>query len=370
MNVRLRHFVEDDIAQVVELIQNTLQIRDREAIRALIEWRIFQHPYVATEPNRGWVVETFEGRIFGFLGHIAQRFKVFDTERMAGACATYVVAPSHRFWGLALAEKFLKQESLGLLLNTTANEPTRRVFFAFKARELKGQNVLYFWILDGKKFVEMYLARKGMTPALARVVALLAGGGVSLVSWLQRRGLRDTFARNSADAIEIRRMERCDQQIDELWKITEKDYGITLIRDCALLDWALFKYPVRENPTYVLGAYRDGALRGFVALRLYRRSEPRHPRLRMIDLFCGRGDIDMVNALLGASLDLARELKATTLEIHRAGEPLRETIMRWRPRRYVTPGSPYLYKFTDPELQREDAEWSWYPSLLDGDAAP
>src|SRR5437764_1032811 len=93
-----------------------------------------------SNPNRwpgvpaGWLLETPERDVVGFLGNVAHPFCVDGAEVRAAATAAWCVAPEYRSFGLLLAEAFIEQPNVDVLFNTTANTVAGKLFRTMGAK--------------------------------------------------------------------------------------------------------------------------------------------------------------------------------------------------------------------------------------------
>lgn len=112
-----------------------------------------------------------------------------------------------------------------------------------------------------------------------------------------------------ASGYEMRRIERCGGDVDDLWRRLAPTYGFALRRDAAYLNWRHADCPV---PHELFEVRHHGSLRAVVALRAGWSSAS---ILAITDWLGGLDDRDALRAVLGHALERAREERLERVEL-------------------------------------------------------
>ena len=136
-----------------------------------------QNPAYHDEWPPGWVIETAEGRIAGFLGNVPLTYVFKGRLLRAAASSAWVVDRDFRSYSLALLGKFTGQGGADLLLNTTANDAASRVFSAMRIKKvpIAHYDSSLFWVTAPRGFVRSLLRKKAIPGAALLSVPLALG---------------------------------------------------------------------------------------------------------------------------------------------------------------------------------------------------
>lgn len=101
----------------------------------------------------------------------------------------------------------------------------------------------------------------------------------------------------------LQEIEEFDSQFDSLWEKCLHEYKICVVRNKDYLNWRYLRRP--DARYYPIGAYREGELKGYVVLKLYR--EDKTLRGHILDIFAHHDDKDTLNTLIYGSLNFFNE---------------------------------------------------------------
>lgn len=119
----------------------------------------------------------------------------------------------------------------------------------------------------------------------------------------------------------------------------------------------------------LLRCRRGGRLDGYLVLIREEVPSLRLVRSKVADMLVAGDDPAVVDALLAAAGDVARQQGSHVLELIGFPRSVRSRAERGRPWSRLFPGTSFYYKAASPELAAElRPESAWYPTLLDGDS--
>ena len=241
---------------------------------------------VAHHPN-GWGLVTNHLELVGHIGNIIFGYYL-DGKRITSASArSWVVDNEYRGSSLTLLRMFWTQPNIDLLLITTANLRTSRVY-AMKGA-VKPPTGCYdrsaIWIIDHQKFASSLLIKK--TLPLPQVLALPVGAVLSAVSWVRNIGRchprQHTY---------IREVNTIDERFDRFWeKLRAQPNRLLCVRDRAAVAWR-FDRPLRAGNAWIFSY--ENALREFAGYAVFLRQDSPEiglRRMRLVD-FQSEGDGD------------------------------------------------------------------------------
>jgi len=357
---RLRPLSLADLPQVVELDKKVFGSQGRQAALSEWEWRLMGNRAACSVPSLGWVLEV-QDRVVGLLAAIPQFYQVRGEIHLAAAASTFGVEPEFRQQGLRLALAFCQQSETPILLNTTANKLARIIFERF-----------HFAALDGYDVDQLILLcpRQAFTHILRPRIGRWAHVVAAVLTILTRPylGLRYQDLQERTSPIEVRDVEGCDSEFNALWDSVRGEYFATAARTVEILQWRFFDGPVARCRARVLGAFRGGALVGYLA---WREVISRNTRsAQVVDFFTSRTTPEVFAALLSKLVQQALDEGLGLVLVRGTLPEFQRVIEKWHP--FTRPGglSPFLYRLNlpgCPKLTTAELK-SWHATGLDGDA--
>jgi hypothetical protein len=318
-------------------------------------------------PCRGWVLEKDE-RLVGYMGNLTQLYS-WEGRILRSATAThFFVLPEFRGLSLQLVLPFVRQQHVDLLLNTTASAEASQVFRFLKFARLPQPDfdVSMYWVSQPVGFVRAALRKKGLPLLLARVSAPVAGPVLGLEHWL--RGRRPKSPGTHDITIDAGGAEVIGAEFDEFWNSKRAESGRLLAVRSAEILRHRFGQEGRAQPPRVIRAWRGERLVGYTICVRFDTPEIGLKRLRFADLMADQDDPLVVQELLAAAVQEARQARVDMLEVIGYPTHIRELLELARPLHWKRESWPYLYKTDDPVLQAAlESQSTWYPTLLDGD---
>ena len=314
----------------------------------------------------GWVLETDEKKIVGFLGNIPLAYELKNKRLIAASISSWVVDNDYRNSSMALIAKYFNQKDVDLLINATANNPTVvKIFSAFRARKVPvgSYDSVLFWIINYSGFVHCAIRRRQLPCArimsapialVMRTVDIAAG----------RRGRPRKVQSN------IRFTATFDERFDTLWnKLRSGADGLLCVRDSRSLDWH-FEYAIRQNKLWICTAENNGNLVGYSLFLRQDNPEIGLRRVRLVDFQATDSKYDILGDFISCARERCLKENIDVLEAVGFNSGKQDALMRLSPRRRRLACSEFLYKAMDPSVAKElEKDALWDACFFDGDAS-
>lgn len=340
-----------------------------EGVRRWWEWMWQRNPALTTgrrpQPRPGWVLEA-GGEIVGFFGNLPARYQLGDEVLLAAVGSHWAVQKPFRIRVKELAAAYFGQDEADLLVATTCNRATGRIYDRFAASPMPYrdyQRVLY-WVLDPVGFLRSAFRKKGVHPGVSRIGQLVLGPALASAMALQKRRPGRLRPGIEPEAISV---DAVGDEFDDLWrrKVAE-GCRLYACRTAADLRWH-FEFTSAEA-VIVLRCRRRGGLQGYLVLVRETVPEIGLDRLKVADLFVASNNLDTIDALLAAAYEMGRALGCHVLELVGFPREIRTQAERFRPFSRLYPTYPFYFKARSADLHRAlHSQDVWYPSLYDGD---
>jgi hypothetical protein len=364
---RLRDVRFEDHPQVVALAAKfALKIEPLERWKDL--W-LANPAYLETgsKTPKGWVLETPEGSIVGYLGNIPLNYELDGKKlRVATTRAWVVDAPYRSYSPLLLASHF-GQRDMDLFLSTSINEQSAPAYSSFQTiRVPVGEwDRALFWITNYPGFAASFLRRKGVSAA--NVLGYPVGSGIQVLDLIKHRRLRTGDTR-------IQCLAAFDDRFDEFWDTLrrKKSHVVLGVRNRKVLSWH-FDFNLQRNRAWIYAAEAGTALAAYSIFLRYDFPRIGLTRMRLVDFQCPEPSrsADLLLGMLATAMERCRRESIQVLEVVGLPTQFEEKI--------VQAGSPhyrkltswlYSYKPNDPHLaQRLKDSTVWEPWLFDGDSS-
>jgi len=312
----------------------------------------------------GWVLETHNRQIVGWIGNIHSAFRYRGRSLRAVTAWSWLVEAAHRGHGMLLVNRFLRQSGVDLFICTNVSpvsEPfVKRLGFS---RVPRGDwRKSGFWVTNFRGFTQFALRSKHLprTPVLTYPMSTI----------LFCRQLYHARLRASSHVAKLELCSEFDGRFDDFWEQLHHQNENVLLADRtrATLTWH-FRIPRLQQNLWILAVCKGSRL---VAYAIFDRQD--NPatglrRVRLVDFQSLMGSEDSIRTTLSWMLKKCREDGIHVLEVNgcwlnrpelpRVTPPFCRTLASWQ---YYykagnTPGLNEVLK--DPQV--------WSPSAFDGD---
>jgi GNAT superfamily N-acetyltransferase len=306
-----------DMPRIVELLLtrddlNAKSARERAAIMA---WIAFRNPYRKKDEATYFVVED-GGRIVAIHGRMPAMFSIQGKETPGYYVHDLYVHKEYRekgkgFWLTLELAKAIERESgsffslFGMTrLNLDIQRRRRYHEFSFDA---------FVKILRPSEALSYVLGNR----ALVRVLAPIASAALRVADLFQPA--------SRSRGVEIEQVRSFDSRFDQLFKRVSPKLGICMVKSADYLNWKYGEGPFREDS--VLAAWKDGELRGFVAVG--RAPHRDLPAAVIKDFVADPEDKPIVHELLQAAIQKCRNEKMYSIRCVMSDERFASHLRRF-----------------------------------------
>ena len=305
----------------------------------------------------GWVLETAEQKIAGYLGNVPLLYEFEGRTLHAAATHLWVVEESARRHSILLLNKFLNQK-VDLLLNTTANLEAQKIFEAFHAHRVPARDydIALFWITEPYGFAVSLLKKKNVP--LARLLSMPLGAFLSL---------RCPTAKVDPGITE---QTSFGPQFDVFWESLRRQSSEVLChRSQRWLKWH-FKDALAQKRLMILTQNTPHKLESYGLFLRHHSRALGLTRMRLVDYQSLDNNCASLGPMVDVALDKCREEKIHMLESIGFGEKKRAILESKHPRRRRLPSWTFFFKSKDASLTNQLTQPElWDPTIYDGDAS-
>ena len=350
--VTIRPLLLEDLDEIIALKGDVLRRPRFDPLieKKIYEWELRNNPYRREEYPFGFVLHD-ENRIVGSVVLVPARFKVGDKTFYGCFEIDLMVLPEYRFHGLKLLNATWREKRFPIVVSTTLNETSYALEKKLGAKDTAHTK---------KQYIKITGLSRGLTLRSLNFKNLIL-----YVKALPGRFSRDTV---TGKGLDIKKVSRFDSGYDDLFNRVSPDYKMLHIRDSMYLNWRYVDFPYGERA--IFSAFdNEGMIRGFIVVQKEGKQEG-IKRCNIIDLFCSRGDVKALHALLFASEQYAEEEKLGRIEILPPAQQTTETLLSIgyieRDRKFPA----CIYKCSDDKFSEiaSDAR-GWLISSGEGDTA-
>jgi hypothetical protein len=314
----------------------------------------------------GWVLETADGSIVGYLGNIPMRYELEGRRILVATGRSWVVDAVYRPYSLLLMGTYFQQANVDLFLTTSVNSQSAVPLSVFQwVRVPKGAwDRTLFWITYPQGFSQSYLRKKGW-PA-AKLLSYALSLGISFRDHV--RG--DRFPKNGTD-FAVLSCNVFDERFDAFWTALKKRKSKLLlaVRDRETLEWH-FKSALLKNMAWI---YTLEDKRGLIAYAVFLRQDRRLvglKRMCLVDFQCLEQEKApaLLTAMLRTAFERCRQESVHMLELIAPTPLLEKCAERAYPHKRQLANWMYFYKTNNRILSEKLLNADvWEPSVFDGD---
>jgi hypothetical protein len=362
---RIREAAFEDYDQIA-----ALQVEYDRPIKPYEEWKHLwsNNPAYLRFHNDlaiGWVLETADKKIVGYLGNIPLLYEFGGRRLLACAGHATVVKVRYRPYSVALFNLYFSQKKVDLFVNSTIGPTSFALFSVFQSPRVPvGEwDRSLFWITNGQGFSAAWLEEKAIP--LAKPLSYGLALGLAVKETLSNR----SFSHNGTGP-KLQLCNEIDGRFDIFWESLKKNNSHLLlgVRTREVLEWH-FRYPLRNNEAWILTAGTDPAIAYAIFLR-YDNPKAALTRMRLVDYQALDGSPALLEPMLLWALEKCRSEGIHMLEGIGFRPEKTNVMTKLAPYERQLPCWLYFYKTRDQSLADELGDPNvWDPAQFDGDAS-
>jgi len=316
----------------------------------------------------GWVLESEDGVILGYLASIPLNYRFEGTQLLATTTRSWVVDTPYRAHSTLLLATYYQQRNVDVFLTTTVNSQAERAVSTFQTLPVPvgAWDRSLFWITHHRGFTESFLRKRGA--AMAKPLSYPVSAGVFFCYQFGRRRL----AKNG-NSIRVSPCARFDDRFDSFWEALKKkkSHLLLAVRTREVLEWH-FKFALLQNTAWIYTVEGASGLSAYSVFVRQDNPETGLTRVRLADFQClddGTAPA-LLAAMLHAASDRCRQESVHMLELIGLSPGLEKEVEKLRPHRRQLPNWMYFYKVNERSLgDRLKNAAVWEPWLFDGDSS-
>ncbi len=361
--VKLREARFDDYEQIAAVQKrNDLAPKTREQWMHL--WQANPAYQKAAAWPIGWVAETAEQRVVGYMGNVPANYSFQGRELLASGAHAMAMDQQYRGHAGFLLKRLLAQKSADLVLTTTANPNSSRLCEPLRCLRVPNGNWgrSVYWITGHRGFLASALQMKGYPKAMAYPVAL----GLAV-----RDTIRHKAVRSSAQDPSFTVCPGFDSRFDTFWQELKAVHPNRLLADRSadVLQWH-FKFSLEQGNVWILTAGTPERITSYAIF--YRHDNPKISlkRVRLIDFQTIDGNNEILAPMIRWAYQRCREEGIHMLEAYGFRQEKERIIEGLSPHHRQLPSWFYFYKTRDRALLEALADPNvWDPCHYDGDSS-
>lgn len=315
----------------------------------------------------GWVLETNNGDIVGWMGNILTAYQFRGQWLFAASPSSWVVDRTHRGFGWKLLNRMLQQKNIDLFIASnisSVSEPFAG-HVGFSKVPVGQWDLSEFWITNHRGFAKVIL-EKEYVPA-ARLAAWLVSAGLHGWSLLKK----DHVVRRRHSPFEVAPCSSFDGRFDRFWENLQNENEDVLLaaRSKEILEWH-FRSGLKDGNVWVLTSFQGNRLTAYAIFD--RQDNPLNAlrRVRLVDFQCAKGAEKTIVSALGWMLEYCQQQQIHVLEVNGSWLRRRRLPRIAAPYERKMPSWRFYYKAVDQAISVAlNRAQAWAPSSFDGDAS-
>jgi len=314
----------------------------------------------------GWVCETDDDEVVGFIGNIPLAYEFDGQPLLAATSRSLVVDARYRPYSFSLLRCFFNQKNIDLFLNTSVNEKVFRLQQLFRAQRVPSGrwDRSSFWITNYRGFTASVLEKSGFLGSQA--LSYPVSAGLFFRDELTGKGLRRDGAK-----VETQCCAQFDERFDVFWqRLRRESRGRLLaVRTSDFLSWH-FKYALAKNDAWVFTVSDENGISAYGIFCRQDNPTFRLSRMRLTDFQALRGHTDLLKPILVRALERCQREGIHMLEAVGFSSEKQSLIENLASHRRELSAWRYFYRADEPYLASSLAPpQAWDPTCYDGDCS-
>jgi hypothetical protein len=326
----------------------------------------------------GWVLETGEGAISGYLGNIPLNYELEGKTLLAATTRAWVVDTPYRTYSPLLLGTYFQQPNVDLFLSTTVNAQSAPAYGIFKGIPVPtgAWDRTLFWITHYQGFVESFLRNQRlMEGPFRKSVGLMAKSlsyPLSLGVFLRDQLKNTRFPEKRVEG-KVVACPAFDDRFETFWQAqrVKQCNRLLAVRSRETLEWH-FKFALLQNAAWIYAVENESGLAAYAVFLRYDYQPIGLTRARLVDFQYLEQEKApaFLTAMLQAARDRCRKESIHMLELVGLAPELEQELERASPRQRSLSNWLYFYKTNNPSLTAKLKNPAvWDPSLFDGDSS-
>lgn len=314
----------------------------------------------------GWVCESQDGGIVGYIGNIPLGYEFDGQPLLAATSRSLVVETPYRPYAFSLLACFFNQKNVDLFLNTSVNERVTKLQELFGAHRVPSGrwDRSAFWITNYRGFTASVLEKNGFLGSTA--LSYPVSAGLLIRDELTGKGLRVPEGKRQA-----RFCNGFDERFDVFWKQMRQTRPgrLLAVRNCESLHWH-FKYALARKDAWVVTVCDEDRISAYAVF--CRQDNPlfRLSRIRLIDFQSLDGTADRLRPMLLLALERCQQEGIHMLEAVGFSGGKQQTIEEMAAYHRELSSWRYFYKADEQYLKSSLAQSRvWDATCYDGDCS-
>ena len=316
----------------------------------------------------GWILETAENDIVGFIGNIPLIYRLGGQVVHAATATSWVVDREYRGYSTLILERFIKQKGIDLLVFTTVSPDAEPLLNSLRFSQVPvgTWNTSAFWIVSNVNVSRSILRAKSVP--FVRALCYPVAGVLSCHEIFRRLRITKPV---TAPSYGVEQASEFDARFDQFWEeLKHQNEDVLLaVRTRETLAWHFQDALSRQN-AWVLAASNGQRIIAYAAFDRQDNRALGLRRIRLVDFQALKGSENALPLLLSSALSKCRQRRIDMMEI--VGDWLNRPNLPEIIAPYQRKLSSWIwyYKAKDTHLSETLREpRAWAPSLFDGDAS-
>ncbi len=312
----------------------------------------------------GWVLETDEGELVGFLGNIPLAYVLNGEPLVIAATHAWAVDSRYRSYALLLLDHYFSQANVDLYLSTTVNALASQAFTSFGSQRVPvgAWDTSLFWIGHYRGFTQSWLRMKQRS--FPRSISAILAAAL----WSKTRNARRAIdlTRNTSQ------VEPCagfDYRFSAFWEalLHKEQQFLLATRTQEILNWH-FAHARLQQKLWILAVARNSSLDSYAIFLRQDNARYGLKRIRLVDFqTLSRNSSDLL-PMVAWAVHYCRERNIDMLECVDWG--ISSAVAALFPTQRRLPCWLYYYKTKSRFLARALANPNaWKPTAFDGDSS-
>ncbi len=311
---------------------------------------------------KGWVLETSTGDIVGYLANIPLLYTLAGQHLTVATARAFVVHSDFRRYSFLLLERFFRQSSVDLHLNTTVNAQAAKAYALFRAQQVPrgAWDESVFWITGYRGFMESLVRSKRLPES--KILSLPLATGAFLRNVMSRKlplGKQDTH---------IQSCHGFDERFDDFWEqLQHNNKKLLAFRSCEMLNWH-FKHALQQQRVWIVTAGSAAHIDAYAVFLRIDNPQFGLKRVRLVDFQSLTNDRTILRPMIASALNHCHLTGVHMLEIVGMCDATQKVLAPFIRYHRKLPSWLYVYRTKNKilaEILKNPEVWD--PTGYDGD---